>query len=99
MIYISILINIILIACVVYVSSRALDIYSRIEESFEAIESFREHLDIVHGLETYYGDETLAALIEHSRELSDFLGEIQESYSLGEKENSQDDNSEEKEEE
>jgi len=99
MIYISILINIILIACVVYVSSRALDIYSRIEESFEAIESFREHLDIVHGLETYYGDETLAALIEHSRELSDFLGEIQESYSLGEKENSQDDNSKEKEEE
>jgi len=99
MIYISILINIILIACVVYVSSRALDIYSRIEESFEAIESFREHLDIVHGLETYYGDETLAALIEHSKELSDFLGEIQESYSLGEKENSQDDNSEEKEEE
>ena len=99
MIYISILINIILVVLIIYISVRALDMYSSIEESFGAIESFRDHLDIVHGLETYYGDETLEALIEHSKELSDFLGEIQESYSLGEKENSQDDNSEEKEEE
>ena len=63
--------------------------YSRMEESFDAIESFREHLNIVHGLETFYGDETLGSLIEHSKGLSDFLKEIQESYSLSEKENIQ----------
>ena len=42
------------------------------------MESFREHLDIVHNLDTFYGDETWGALIEHSKELSDFLREVQE---------------------
>ena len=89
MIYISLLINIILLVVLFFISRRALDMYSRMEESFDAIESFREHLNIVHGLETFYGDETLGSLIEHSKGLSDFLKEIQESYSLSEKENIQ----------
>jgi len=78
MIYISIFINIVLSIFLFIISRRALDMYSRIEESFSAMESFREHLDIVHNLDTFYGDETLGALIEHSKELSDFLGEIQQ---------------------
>ena len=78
MIYVSIIVNIVLLLLLFVVSRNALDMYSRIEESFSAMESFREHLDIVHNLDTFYGDETLGALLEHSRELSDFLGEIQE---------------------
>tara|TARA_B100001123_G_scaffold334958_1_gene378424 strand:+ start:444 stop:722 length:279 start_codon:yes stop_codon:yes gene_type:complete len=78
MIYVSIILNIVLLLLLFVVSRNALDMYSRIEESFSAMESFREHLDIVHNLDTFYGDETLGALLEHSRELSDFLGEIQE---------------------
>lgn len=97
MIYISLLINIILLVVLFFISRRALDMYSRMEESFDAIESFREHLNIVHGLETFYGDETLGSLIEHSKGLSDFLKEIQESYSLSEKENIQYANTEEEE--
>ena len=81
MIYISLTINIVLVVLLVVICRRALETYSRIEESFMAIESFREHLDIVHGLETFYGDDTLGALIEHSKELSDFLREAQEEYS------------------
>tara|TARA_Y100001938_G_C7972628_1_gene370105 strand:+ start:154 stop:453 length:300 start_codon:yes stop_codon:yes gene_type:complete len=82
MIYISLTINIILVVLLVVICRRALDVYFRVEESFMAIESFREHLDMVHGLETFYGDDTLGALIEHSKELSDFLRETQEEYSL-----------------
>ncbi len=78
MIYISIILNIIFIAIILFLIKRALDLYSRVEESFFAMESFREHLDIVHNLDTFYGDETLGALIEHSKELSDFLREVQE---------------------
>lgn len=78
MIYISIIINIVLLIFLFVISRRALDMYSRIEESFRAMESFREHLDIVHNLDTFYGDETLGSLIEHSKELSDFLSEIQQ---------------------
>lgn len=87
MIYISIIINIVLSILLFAVSRRALDMYSRVEESFSAMESFREHLDVVHNLDTFYGDETLGALIEHSKDLSDFLGEIQqETLEIDEKE-------------
>lgn len=99
MIYISIAINIILLSVLFFLSRKSLEMYSRIEDAFDAIESFREHLDVVHNLETYYGDETLAALIEHSKGLSDFLQEVQETYSLSEKEYDQYDSSEEEEEE
>ena len=30
---------------------------------------FSEHLERIHGLETFYGDETLGALITHSKEV------------------------------
>jgi hypothetical protein len=86
MIYISISINVILLGTLIFISTKVMDMYSRIEDSFDAVESFREHLDIVHNLETFYGDETLGALIEHSKELSDFLKETQEMHSLSEKE-------------
>ena len=78
MIYASVIINFILLFLLFFISRRALDMYSRIEESFDAMESFREHLALVHGMDTFYGDETLGALIDHSKELSNFLGEIQQ---------------------
>jgi len=78
MIYISIILNIILTLLLFVVSRKALETYSRVDESFEAVESFREHLEIVYNLDTYYGDDTLGSLLEHSKELSIFLGEMQE---------------------
>ena len=78
MIYVSIVLNIVFVIVILLLVRRSLDLYSRIEESFFAIESFRDHLDIVHNMDTFYGDETLGALIEHSKDLSDFLSEEQE---------------------
>ena len=78
MIYVSIVLNIVFVIVILLLVRRSLDLYSRIEESFFAIESFRDHLDIVHNMDTFYGDETLGALIEHSKDLSDFLSEVQE---------------------
>ena len=42
-----------------------------IGDLFEDIDNFSSHLENVHSLETFYGDETLQNLIRHSRDLLD----------------------------
>lgn len=37
---------------------------------------FRKHLEGIYELETFYGDKTLKALLDHSRELTDQLSDI-----------------------
>ena len=44
--------------------------------------SFRDHLESVHELETFYGDETLGGLIQHVGEYSETLVEFEEIYTL-----------------
>ena len=44
--------------------------------------SFRDHLESVHELETFYGDETLGGLIRHIGEYSETLAEFEEIYTL-----------------
>ena len=70
-----------------YRISRRLSYFvSNLEETFQSIESYREHLELVYGLDNFHGDETLQSLLEHGKELSDFLGESQSIFSLNEKE-------------
>ena len=68
------------------ISRRVSYFVSNLEETFFSLESFREHLELVYGLETFYGDDTLQSLLEHGKELSDFLRESQSVFSLDEKE-------------
>ena len=90
MIWFSITLLITIIAFLVYalyrVNSRVEYFISNLEETFFSIESYRDHLELVYGLETFYGDDTLQALLQHSKELSDFLRESQQVFSLDEKE-------------
>jgi len=44
--------------------------------------SFRDHLESVHELEMFYGDETLTGLIDHVGEYSEILVEFEEIYTL-----------------
>ena len=48
----------------------------------DSVEGFSQHLKYVYELDMYYGDETLAALIEHARELSSSFEEYDEFYDL-----------------
>ena len=41
--------------------------------AFERIDSFKEHIEKIHELEMFYGDETLQGMIQHSKELSEYL--------------------------
>ncbi len=90
MMWISIAVLSIIVALLLFalyrVNSRVEYFISNLEETFFSIESYREHLEMVYGLETYYGDDTLQSLLSHSKELSDFLRESQQVFSLNEKE-------------
>ena len=46
-------------------------VYSKEElDTFsETLEEYKDHIDIVHGLERFYGDETLGNLLRHSKAL------------------------------
>lgn len=90
MIWFSIAVLILMVALLLFalyrVNSRVEYFISNLEETFFSIESYREHLEMVYGLETYYGDDTLQSLLEHSRQLSEFLRESQQVFSLNERE-------------
>ena len=48
----------------------------------EAMTGFSEHLVSIHELEMFYGDETLKALIEHSKGLKEIINEFADIHSL-----------------
>jgi len=52
--------------------------FTKIEVS---IEQFSKHLEEIHELPTFYGDENLQSLINHSRELKIDLYDFQNRYS------------------
>ena len=55
-------------------------VYDNISTIQEINNSFVEHLESVHEMEMYYGDENLKSLIDHSREvINDFI-DFQEKY-------------------
>jgi len=51
---------------------------SDMESLYGSIDSYKEHLTRVYGLETFYGDQTLQSLLEHTRRLGDDVGDFVE---------------------
>ena len=52
----------------------------------DALNSFSNHLNTVYELETFYGDETLSALIDHMKEVIEVIEEYEEIYMLTQEE-------------
>jgi len=46
-----------------------------------SLDNFTKHLDQIYELPTFYGDETLQGLLEHSKDLRDDLSQFQQKYS------------------
>ena len=55
-----------------------------IGELLDSANNFAEHIEQVHGMETYYGDLTLQNLIEHSKQFVEDIREFEEIYNLTE---------------
>ena len=53
-------------------------------EILNAIDRYQGHLKNVYELETFYGDETLQHLLDHTGELTTFLVECESAYALTE---------------
>ena len=79
---VSVLVNIVLVK---YIRDNIVKIFVISEESseiFTRIDSFREHLQSVYELPTFYGDDTLGSLLEHARGMREFLLRYQNLYSF-----------------
>ena len=80
LLYLSIIVNLVLawfsIGCVKNISD--------IEEDMDAImsktDNFTEHLESVHEMEIFYGDETLQGMIDHSKQLVNDYIDLQAKY-------------------
>jgi len=51
------------------------------ESAYDSLSEYREHLNYVHGLERYYGDETLKGLIDHGESTASSLEEFLQIFS------------------
>jgi|7_EtaG_2_1085326.scaffolds.fasta_scaffold02987_6 hypothetical protein len=58
---------------------------------------FSNHLEKIHSLETFYGDETLGSLITHSKEVVEEIRDFTKTFSMHEGKEQDEDNEEEKE--
>ena len=54
---------------------RLLIVSENISDLLEMVGNYREHLRKVYNLDAFYGDETLGFLMEHTRALTDLLGD------------------------
>ena len=56
------------------------NIDNAITELWTSITSFNNHLNVIHETEMFYGDTTLQALIEHSKDLSENIEQIKDFF-------------------
>ena len=70
----SVILNIVLIWYIIQLLKRFLTFQEELDTFSETLEEYKDHIDIVHGLERFYGDETLGNLLRHSKAL---VGECQ----------------------
>ena len=57
-----------------------------IDDLFYSLEGYSKHLKTLHEMETYYGDETLQSLINHSRDIVNDVKDFKDVYSLEQEE-------------
>jgi hypothetical protein len=60
--------------------ARGNELEKDIIELVNKVEGFSEHLENLHSLETYYGDEDLQKLLNHSKQLINDFIDFQEVY-------------------
>jgi len=66
---VSIVINLLLAWYIVQLLKRFLTFQDEIDDFVEKLTEYEGHIDIINNLERFYGDETLANLSRHSKDL------------------------------
>ena len=96
---VSILLNCFLIWYIRGILTKLLFVSENQQELSDTLASFSNHLNTIYELETFYGDETLASLIEHMKLVIEAVEEYESIYSLIEEEEEEESDATEEEEE
>ena len=87
----SVFVNVIFIWYITQLLKRFLTFQEELDKFSETLEEYRDHIDIVNGLERFYGDQTLANLLRHSKalveECQSFQRLLKQEEEYGEEEN------------
>jgi hypothetical protein len=94
---VSILLNCFLIWYIKGILTKLLFVSENQQDLSNELVSFSNHLNTIYELETFYGDETLASLIEHMKLVVEAVEEYESIYSLIEEEEEESDDTEEEE--
>ena len=80
LLYVSVVINGFLIWYSINVVAQNNEIQEDLNRLSESLDYFCSHIEDIHSLEMFYGDETLQSLIEHSRQTINKTIDFQEKY-------------------
>tara|TARA_R110000824_G_scaffold232511_1_gene420595 strand:+ start:30771 stop:31070 length:300 start_codon:yes stop_codon:yes gene_type:complete len=78
----SLILNIILGWYIVQLLRRFLGVSEGLDEFFEVLEEYSDHLEIVNKMESYHGDVTLQNLVRHSKNIIQHSQEIRALYDI-----------------
>jgi hypothetical protein len=78
--YLSILVNFVLVWYLVLILRDTKDLEQDFDIIFGEINSLVDHLEDVHGLEMFYGDQHLQDLIDHSKRVVNEIIDFQETH-------------------
>ena len=84
---ISLFLNILLLWYVKQVLTKLWFLAENKDELQQRMDFFVAHLTSVYELETFYGDATLESLLEHSKDMAEYMKGYEEIYSLVREEN------------
>ena len=80
LLYVSALLNIILVWYIINNFKEMNSFENDVDSMMNSMSAFSDHIEDVHGLEMYYGDQTLKDLIDHSRLVVNNFVDFQEKY-------------------
>ena len=78
----SVSINVLLVWYIRRMLSKLLYVSDSIGDLLVSAKNFSNHLDGLHEMETFYGDETLGGLIRHSKRVVEDIKEFEDIYTL-----------------
>jgi len=78
----SVILNILLLWYIQYALRKLLFISDNIGDLLGTMKGFSDHLEQIHSLETFYGDESLQSLIQHSKKIVEEIKTYEEIYNL-----------------
>jgi hypothetical protein len=83
---ISAVINLFFVWYIYNLLKKLLFVSDNMEDFLDILQDYSEHIERVYNMETYYGDETIDRLLEHSKEIVKEIRAYEEIYTILEEE-------------